>query len=63
MKKTTEEIQKLKEYLKSGPTKKIELTFAMGYRSTSVIDKWIERKNIPRLAKEKVLKYIEGKIQ
>lgn len=62
MKKSTLEIKKLKIYLDLDSRNKVELTYLLGYRSTSFIDKWFERGFIPIRIKDKVLKIIERKI-
>jgi hypothetical protein len=61
MKKATEQMNKLKVYLDKHPRNKLELTYRLGYRSTTTIDKWIERKNIPRIALQNVMEVIERK--
>lgn len=57
--KATIDLDVLKKYLLSHPMAKIYLASEMGYRSTHVIDKWIERGNIPRMRKEQVIRTIK----
>ncbi len=57
--KATADLEVLKKYLLSHPMAKIYLASELGYRSTHVIDKWIERNNVPRAVKEQMIKTIK----
>jgi len=59
--RTTKEFQELKFFLETHPLNKIQLSTYLGYTTTTAIDKWIQRKNIPRGKAMAVMTYIKRK--
>lgn len=59
MKKSNNELQRLKKYLSSEPEAKLKLCFALGYVTPTTIDKWLTKGEIPRIAKRHVVEYLE----